>query len=136
VRHLVIEAGVVAVTLIGVRRTKGDESCQSFPGGFVCTTKTAPNWTLFYVGLGGMVVNSIWSIVTAVGDATAHINAAAPATRQPGRVVGGLYVDPRIRVLGSQTGGTGTRTSLGFQVGRVAFAALRRPPRPLVRLSR
>jgi hypothetical protein len=119
-RHLVIEAGAIAVAIVGVSQDGEDTSCHSYPDGYECTTVTGPNWTLCLVGLGGMVVNSVWSIFTAVGDANNYNRGAAPA-RQPGRVVGSLYVDPQIRVLGSRTVGAGTRTSLELQLGRLAF---------------
>ena len=56
-------------------------------------------------GVGAVVYlgNAIWSIFAAVSDANKHNRAAAPAARQPGRVVGSLYVDPQIRVLGSRS---------------------------------
>jgi hypothetical protein len=116
VRHLVIEAGALVVTVIGAAQAVESVDCS----GYYCTTDSG-SWTLYLIGLGGMVGNSVWSIFTAVGDANTHNRAVAPGARQPGRVVGSLYIDPQIRVLGSQAAGTGTRTSFGFQVGRVAF---------------
>jgi hypothetical protein len=73
------------------------------------------------VGLVIYLGNAIWSIFAAVGDANTHNRAVVPGARQPGRVVGSLYIDPQIRVLGSQAAGTGTRPSLGLQLGRLAF---------------
>jgi hypothetical protein len=47
------------------------------------------------------VVNRIWSCATAVNDATAH-NRGSSAQRLGGRVVGSVFVDPGVRVLGSR----------------------------------
>jgi len=83
VRHVAIEMGGSAAMVFGAL------------GG---------DWSLIYAGLGGIVVNRIWSCATAVNDATAH-NRGSGAQRLGGRVVGGVFVDPEARVLGSRVVG-------------------------------
>lgn len=111
VRHLAIAAGAMTLAV-----STGCGSDQGW-GDFGCPNRG--RGTLFLVGLAAYGVNAIWSIVTAVEDADAH-NAPTGPGPQTGRVVGSLYVDPQIRILGTRSG-TATKAALGLQVGRLAF---------------
>lgn len=86
--HLGIGLGAYAVMMAGVNA----DACQY---GDDCST--AEIGAVLYLG------NAVWSIFTAVSDAKAHNAAAGGPTG--GRVVGSLYVDPQVRVLGSRSVG-------------------------------
>jgi hypothetical protein len=105
IRHIVIWAGAGTVTMVGLAKFVALDS------------GSGSGVTLFLVGFSALAINDVWAIVTAVGDANAH---NAEEGRRAGRVVGSLYFDPQIRILGASTG-TATKTTFGLQVGRLAF---------------
>lgn len=107
VRHLVIAVGGYALLVAGA----ASDDCLY---GDSCG--------LLYAGAGVIVVNAVWGIVTAVGDANAH-NRGAGAAR-PGRVVGSLYVEPNIVGLSKQSAPSQALRpvqSSGLQLLRVEF---------------
>jgi NADH:ubiquinone oxidoreductase subunit 6 (subunit J) len=90
VRHIVIYAGAVVLLFVGAAQAA--EEIDPFTG-----EVDEGSFALMGAALVVLVANSIWAIITAVGDANAYNR----GTGRPGRVVGSLYLDPAVRVLGS-----------------------------------
>jgi TM2 domain-containing membrane protein YozV len=109
--HGYLHLGIHIVTyVVTIGALVGTANCDTTN----CVTNSASSAAIGYVVL---LVNDVWSVFTAVGDAHVHNDGAA------GRAGAG-YFDPGVVVLGSHAlpdgSGTPVRT-LGIQVGSIAF---------------
>ena len=83
--HLAVAGASLVIMVVGVSDCVGDD--------FYSDCDTGLGFAA--VGYLGYVVNAIWGIVSAVGDA----NAANRGASAPGRVVGELYLAPEVRAV-------------------------------------
>ena len=72
--------------------------------------------SLIVVGSVVVLVNSIWGIVTAVGDANAHNQVGVTGTASV-RLFGGVYVEPTIHVFSPPGPRSGADSRAGPRVG-------------------
>jgi hypothetical protein len=116
IRHIVIHIVALGAFIGGVVST-----ADAATGTGINVDEERDTW-LILGGAGVMFLNSIWSIITAVGDANAYNQRSGGA--RPGRVVGSLYLDPSMRALGSnglRAAGLQEQAGTGIQVLSVRF---------------
>ena len=104
-RHVVIGVGTLAVTVVGLVQASDD---------IVAGVVDEGSFTLAAIGLTAYFVNSIWSIVVAVGDASAHNRGIASLIR------------PDVRLLASSsaipyTFARGQNLQVGMQLVQIDF---------------
>jgi TM2 domain-containing membrane protein YozV len=114
VRHVVIHVVALGAVIAGV------VSSADAAAGSGINADESRDEVLIIGGTAVLLLNGIWSIITAVGDANAYNR----GTGRPGRVVGSLYVDPSVRALSSYgllAAGVPHPTNTGIQLLSLGF---------------